>query len=226
MPHPFAANSLTAHAAELRPADILPFTSATWSPDAGKILVSCRHMATSVDLRGIPATDLILSSPTLWWAVLVDALLPLDVLALRDHDPNHLWDTFQECMLYLVDQLATGGKELKTDLHHRAAVYVTEFGLDLRSVSAETFPMVLLGNEDTPKPHLRVPLLHRLSQWVAGEKNKTLASALTHTPETCMPGPAPLNEKTVGFGESPPQCAAVARSSFTYCSQRSGLSEH
>ena len=57
-------------------------------------MVNCRHMAASVDLRGIPATDLILSSPTLWWAVLVDALLPLDVLALRDHDPNHLWDTF------------------------------------------------------------------------------------------------------------------------------------
>ena len=195
MPHPFAAKSHAAQAAELRPADIFPFTSATWSPDAGKILDNCRHMAASVDLCGIPATGLILSSPTLWWAVLVDALLPLDVLALRDHHPNHLWDTFQECMLYLVDRLAAGGKELKTNLHHRAAAYITEFGLDLQSVSTETSLKVLSADEDTPKPYLRVPLLHWLSQWVVSEKNKTLASVLTRMPETGMPGPAPLNEK-------------------------------
>ena len=87
------------------------------------------------------------------------------------------------------------GRKLKTDLHHRAAAYVTEFGLDLRSVSTKTFRMVLSGDEDTPKPYLRVPLLHPLSQWVASEKNKTLASALTCTQETGMPGPSPLNKK-------------------------------
>ena len=79
MSHPFAGKSTAAQAAELRPADVFLFTSRTWSADVGKILVSCRHMAASVDLRGIPATNLILSSPTLWWAVLVDALLPLVV---------------------------------------------------------------------------------------------------------------------------------------------------
>ena len=65
------------------------------------------------------------------------------LLALRDHDPNHVWDTFQECTLYLVDRMASGGQELKTILHQRAAANVAGFGLDMRSVSTETFQMVL-----------------------------------------------------------------------------------
>ena len=54
---------------------------------------------------------------------------------------------------------------------------------------------MLSGDKDTPKRYLRVPLLQWLPHWVASEKNKTLASALTRTPQTRMPGPAPLNEK-------------------------------
>ena len=175
MPHPFAAKSPAAQVVDLRPADIFPFTDTTWNVDSGKIMVCCRHMAASVDLRAVPATKLILSAPTLWWAVLVDALLHLDVLALRDHDQNHVWFTYQESMMYLVDRLAAGGKDMRIDLHLHAAAHVTDFGLDLRSLSTKAFLLMLAGDEDPPKLYLRVPLLHWLSVWVASEKGKTLA---------------------------------------------------
>ena len=172
-------------------------------------------MSASVDLRGIRATDLIVSSPTLWWAILVDAAVPLDVLALGDYYPNHLSNPFQERMLFLVDRLASG-KELKSHLHHHhemsvcqicflllacgklhhhAAADVKEFGLDLHAMSTEIFLMVPSGDEDTSQPYLCVPLLYGLSHWGVGEKNKNVPSAPTRTPGTSMPGLAPLKEK-------------------------------
>ena len=120
---------------------------------------------------------------------------PLDVLALHDHDPNHLWQSYQEDMLHLVDKLAEGGRDLQTALHHKAASYVAEYGLDLRSLSTEGFLLLLAGDEDPKKPYQRVPLLQWLSRWVAQDKGKTLASALVRIPESGLPGPSPLSEK-------------------------------
>ena len=50
---------------------MFPITNASWDAESGKIVLSFRHMAAAVDLRAVPATDLLLSSRTLWWAVLV-----------------------------------------------------------------------------------------------------------------------------------------------------------
>ena len=98
-------------------------------------------------------------------------------------------------MLCLVDRLAPAVKEMKTDLHNPASMYLSELGLDLHHVSIESFPMVLSWDEATPKLNLRVRLFHWLSQWVAQEKKKTPGSALTRTPDTGVPWPSPLNEK-------------------------------
>ena len=159
MPHSIAAKSPTARAVELQLSDIFPSPRTMWSPYAGKPLVRCRHMAAFVHLLRVPATYLVLSSPTLRPALLVDAPLPLDALALRGHNPNHLSDTFQEWVPYLLDRLATCGKELKTDLHHRATVYVTHFNLEIRSASTEIFLMILSADQDTHATP-PIPLLH------------------------------------------------------------------
>ena len=97
---------------------MFPFTNASWDAEAGKIVLSFRHMAAAVDLQAVRATYLLLSSLTLWWAVLVGGLQPLDVLALHDHNPNHLWQSYQEDMLHFVDKLVEGGRDLQTALHH------------------------------------------------------------------------------------------------------------
>ena len=64
-----------------------------------------------------------------------------------------------------MDRVAASGKELQTDLHHRALACVTEFGMEVHAMSTQTFLMVLLGDEDTPKPYLRVPLLLSPGCW-------------------------------------------------------------
>ena len=68
------------------------------SPD---LLINAKHGPTLTEVPGIPATQEVLESFGLWFAVVTGALPLLDRTTLRTAQPDHLWLTWPE----LVEEL-------------------------------------------------------------------------------------------------------------------------
>ena len=115
----------------LQPQDIWPIISVSWNPEVCELQFGVRHYAAATDVKGVKATDSILSASALWWAVTVGTLLPLDASTLVERDPIHYWGSYQDSMIQVVAYIKGAGPggehQRKVELQSLAAAAVADY---------------------------------------------------------------------------------------------------
>ena len=196
----FARKSPAEQLLALQPQDIWPIISVSWNPEVCELQFGVRHYAAATDVKGVKATDSILSASALWWAVTVGTLLPLDASTLVERDPIHYWGSYQDSMIQVVAYIKGAGPggehHRKVELQSLAAAAVADYNQDIKSMDPDSFLIMLAAEREIGRREHRVPLLHWLSGWAARQQGKTLASCLLlRDPETNLPARCPLDRK-------------------------------